>query len=319
MFLQEKNTKLKLFCLENPNLTTVVEEQLLYFGLVNQKIINNNNTFKNLDNNDIINIVEYTDVKNCDFIYYPHKIHKNTNIDNLIELSETYNKKILLFYNDDDETVFNFKNSILFRTSMFKNNKPENYFSVPAFCNDLKKEEDFFLRKKETSPTIGFCGAITHPIRQTIIDEINKTELNKNFIIRDSFWGGNVWGHQVRSEYIQNTLNSDIVICLRGSGNFSYRFYETMCLGRIPLIVDTDLVLPFEEFISCENLILKIKKEDIKNLYQIINDFWEKIEDYENYQKDIISFWENNYSPLGFIKNINIYKNEINNLLHTKS
>lgn len=316
MFLQEKNTKLKIFCLEKITLDKVIEEQLLYFGLVDQKTINSNNTFKDFNKDDILNIIEYTDVENCDFIYYPHKIHKNTNIDNLIELSEKYNKKILLFYNDDNETIFNFKNSILFRTSMLRSNKPKNYFSVPAFCNDLKKEENFFLRKKEIIPTIGFCGAITHPFRKIMIDKINKTELNKNLLIRDNFWGGNIWGSQVRSEYIQNTLNSDIVICLRGAGNFSYRFYETICLGRIPLVVDTDLVFPFDDFVGYENFTIKLSVNNINDIEHEIMSFWNKIESYESLQKNIIDFWNQNLSPIGFIKNLNKYKNEINNILH---
>lgn len=316
MLLQEKNSKLKIFCSEETNLNRVVEEQLLYFGLVDQQIINNNNTFRDFNKNEILDIVEYTDVENCDFIYYPHKINKNTNINNLIELSEKYNKKILLFYNDDDESIFNFKNSILFRTSILKNNKPKNYFSIPAFCNDLKNEKNFFLRKKDNIPTIGFCGAITHPIRKTLIDEINKTELNKNFIIRDNFWGGDVWGQRVRSEYIQNTLNSDIVICLRGAGNFSYRFYETMCLGRIPLIVDTDLVFPFDEFIDYNNFTIKLSINNIDDIQNKIMSFWNSIESYENLQMNIIDFWNQNLSPTGFIKNLNKYKNEINNILH---
>lgn len=311
--------KLKIFCSEKTNLDRVVEEQLLYFGLVDQQIINNNNTFMDFNKNEILDIVEYTDVENCDFIYYPHKIDKNTNINNLIELSEKYNKKILLFYNDDDETIFNFKNSILFRTSLSKQNKPKNYFSMPAFCNDLKKEESFFFRKREKTPTIGFCGAITHPIRKQIIEEINKLGLPTNFIIRENFWGGDIWGSKVRSEYINNTLNSDIIICLRGAGNFSYRFYETLCLGRIPLVVDTDLVFPFEDFINYDEKIIRINNDKLETLSNDVLSFWDTIKNYESFQEDTINFWEKNLSPIGFINNLNIYKHEINNILHANS
>lgn len=311
--------KLKIFCPIEYGIKDVVEEQILYFGRLDEGIINKNNTFVDFKKNEILNILEYTDVEKCDFIYYPNKIHKNTNIDNLIELSEKYNKKILLFYNDDDDTIFDFKNSIIFRTSLYKSNKPKNYFSVPAFCNDLKNQCNFFYRKKNKVPTIGFCGAITHPIRKTIIDIINKTELDKNFIIRGNFWGGDVWGPKVRSEYIQNTLSSDIVICLRGAGNFSYRFYETMCLGRIPLVINTDIVLPFDDFIRYDEKIINIELSNIENLLQEIINFWEKIDDYDKFQKEIVNFWEKNISPIGFINNLNLYKNEISNLLHKNS
>lgn len=311
--------KLKIYCIDSTDITNIIEEQILYFGKLDNSIINKNNTFIDLSQNEILNLIEYTDVEKCDFIYYPYKINEYSNINEYLKLSEDNNKKIVLLYNDDDDKIFNFNNSIFFRTSIYKKNKPENYYSLPAFCNDLKKQCNFFLRKKNEIPTIGFCGAITHPIRKIIIDKINNSNLSKNFLIRDKFWGGDVWGEKVRKEYIETSLNSDIIICPRGAGNFSYRFYETLCLGRIPLVIDTDMVFPFEDFIDYDNKIIKIKQENIDNIIQEIMSFWNNIDDYELFQKNLTFFWEKNLSPLGFINNLNLYKNEINNLLHRNS
>jgi hypothetical protein len=311
--------KLKIFCEKQNEINNVVEEQILFFGLISQEIINNNKTFRNFKKTELLNVIEYTNIENCDFIYHPHKINCSSDIENLITLSEQYNKKILLLYNDDDGSIFNFKNSILFRTSLFKSNKPQNYLSLPAFCNDLKIEEKKIIREKNDLPTIGFCGAITHPIRKQIIEEINKLGFPTNFIVRENFWGGNIWGSKVRSEYINNTLNSDIVICLRGAGNFSYRFYETLCLGRIPLVVDTDLVFPFEDFINYNERIIKINNNKLENLSNDILLFWNGIQNYKSFQEDTINFWEKNLSPMGFINNLNTYKYEINNILHTNT
>ena len=311
--------KLKIFCEKQNKINNVVEEQILFFGLISQEIINNNKTFRNFKKTELLNVIEYTNIENCDFIYHPHKINCSSDIENLITLSEQYNKKILLLYNDDDGSIFNFKNSILFRTSLFKSNKPQNYLSLPAFCNDLKIEEKKIIREKNDLPTIGFCGAITHPIRKQIIEEINKLGFPTNFIVRENFWGGNIWGSKVRSEYINNTLNSDIVICLRGAGNFSYRFYETLCLGRIPLVVDTDLVFPFEDFINYNERIIKINNNKLENLSNDILLFWNGIQNYKSFQEDTINFWEKNLSPMGFINNLNTYKYEINNILHTNT
>lgn len=309
------SNKLKIFTYDI-QLNNVGEENLLFFGKVDDSIIVNNNTFRDFNKLDFLNLVEYSDLESCDFIYYPFKVQKNSDLSELIYLSEKYNKKILLFYNDDNDEVFNFKNSIMFRTSLYKTRKPQNYYGLPAFCNNLRNESKHFFRDKNKLPTIGFCGALTHPLRKTIIDIFNNSELNTNFIIRDNFWGGDIWGNNVRKEYIDNTLNSDIIICLRGAGNFSYRFYETLCLGRIPLVIDTDIVLPFEEFISYNDKIIKIQQEEINNIIQEIISFWNKIENYELLQHNLSLFWEDNLSPIGFIKNLNLYKNEISNLLH---
>jgi|688.fasta_scaffold58393_3 hypothetical protein len=307
--------KLKIYSNEL-TLTNIVEEQLLYLGKVSDEIIKLNKTFRNISSAEIINLIEYTNPNNCDFILYPQKINPNENIDDLIEISKKFNKKILLFYNDDNDKIFNFENSIIFRTSLYRTIKPKNYFSVPAFCNDLKLETSHYFRNKTVVPTIGFCGAITHEYRRKIIDSIKDSEkLVSNFIIRNDFWGGKIWDDSIRIEYIQNSLMSDFIICVRGAGNFSYRFYETLCLGRIPIVLDTDISLPFESYLNYD-FILKIKTSDLSNLESIILNYWQNIEDYLLLQKQIISFWENHLSPLGFIKTLNKYKNEINNLLH---
>jgi len=309
-------SKLKIYT-ENQTLISVVEEHLLYLGKIDNSVIIKNKTFRDITNDDILKLIDYTCINNCDFIYYPNKINKNDNIESLIELSEKYNKKILLFYNDDDDTLFNFKNSLIFRTSLYKSRKPINYFSIPAFCNDLKNETKYFFREKNLIPTIGFCGAITHQYRKEIINYINNiNNLKKNFIIRNDFWGGNIWGSNVRNEYINNTLNSDFVICVRGAGNFSYRFYETLCLGRIPIVLDTDLDLPFNDFIDYDNKILIIKINEINTIEHKILTFWDNIIDYKKLQLDLINFWSETLSPIGFIKTLNTHKNEINNILY---
>jgi hypothetical protein len=232
-------------------------------------------------------------------------------------LAEKYNKKIILFYNDDNDKIFNFENSIIFRTSLYKSTKPKNYYSLPAFCNDLKNTTNFFLREKSTIPTIGFCGAITNEFRIRLINEFEKSEkINKNFLIRDRFWGGDVWGKNVREDYIKNTLNSDFILCVRGAGNFSYRIYETLCLGRIPIILDTDIDLPFEEFLGYKNKFPVIQVGNINESEDIVLSYYENIHNFKELQKEFINLWENHLSPLGFIKTLNSKKNEINSLLH---
>jgi hypothetical protein len=309
--------KLKIFTIDSLfNNLDVVEENLLFFGKLNNLIINKNNTFKNFNVVDFLNFVEYSDLESCDFIYYPNKISKNSDITNIIDMSKKYGKKILLFYNDDDDSIFNYENSIIFRTSLYKSTKPSNYYSVPAFCNDLKKDCNFKLKNYQETPTIGFCGAITNYLRSVAINELNKNQkINKNFIVRGSFWGGNVWGNEVRKDYIENLLNSDFVLCVRGSGNFSYRLYESICMGKIPVIINTDIDIPFNEFENY-NEFLNININEINSISDIILNYWNNINDYNELQLKLISYWDENFSPLGFIKKLNKYKNEINHLLH---
>jgi hypothetical protein len=66
--------------------------------------------------------------------------------------------------------------------------------------------------------------------------------------------------------------DSEFVFCPRGTGNFSIRFYETLYYGRIPIIIDTDIVLPFSDLINWDEIIvIGDSKEDLPS--KIVN-FW---------------------------------------------
>ena len=76
--------------------------------------------------------------------------------------------------------------------------------------------------------------------------------MDTNIVLRPSFYGGAAGGDpdaqlQARTGYVENLVASDYVLCARGAGNFSYRLYETLSCGRIPVFVDTDCVLPHED------------------------------------------------------------------------
>lgn len=59
---------------------------------------------------------------------------------------------------------------------------------------------------------------------------------------------------RVYDEYVEHLLASDYVLCVRGAGNFSHRLYETLAVGRIPVILDTNLVLPLADEVDWDTL-----------------------------------------------------------------
>ena len=75
--------------------------------------------------------------------------------------------------------------------------------------------------------------------------------LTTNYILRSKYRAGVSREkdpfHPSRLEFVNNILGSDYTVCMRGGGNFSVRFYETLSLGRIPVFIDTDCLLPWHE------------------------------------------------------------------------
>ena len=53
-----------------------------------------------------------------------------------------------------------------------------------------------------------------------------------------------------RREFLENIWETDYAVCIRGTGNFSQRFYEVMAMGRIPVFVNTDCMLPFDHIVD---------------------------------------------------------------------
>jgi len=113
-------------------------------------------------------------------------------------------------------------------------------------------------------------------------------------------------------EFVDNIIESDYVLCVRGNGNFSYRFYETLSLGRIPLLIDSDCELPFEEIIDYDNLIVRVNADEINSLGKIVLNFHKKIsaEDFRKRQKICRELWEEYLSIDGYFNHLDYYLNK---------
>ncbi len=82
------------------------------------------------------------------------------------------------------------------------------------------------------------------------------TVVRPDIVVRDGYFGAQD-AHQrarMRREYLDHLLASDYVLCVRGAGNFSIRLFETLAVGRIPVILDTELVLPCADEIDWREL-----------------------------------------------------------------
>lgn len=107
-----------------------------------------------------------------------------------------------------------------------------------------------------------------------IITKINY--INCDFILRKKYRAGaknSTSKEKTTVEFYENMNSNLFTFCLRGSGNFSVRFYETLAMGRIPVLIDTDCRLPFLERISWRQHCVIIAEKEIKKVPSIISDF----------------------------------------------
>lgn len=246
----------------------------------------------------------------CDIMVLPYKFtNENDKVFKIMSnLSEKLDKPLWCFYNDDDDRQFNLpQNIILYRTSFYQSTKLKNEKPMIAFGPDYYKKNIL----EEPKLSIGYCGHIEHG-RKKYLDLLSES-LDTDFILRKGFWAPGIPKEIARIDYFNNLEKNLFTFCYRGAGNFSYRFYETLMMGRIPILIDTDCVLPFFHLhlLKKENIGIIIKEEEIVskkiNLIEEIKDYYRKYkEKFREIQLNNRKIWETYYSPIGFLTHINL-------------
>lgn len=228
--------------------------------------------------------------------------------------------------------------AVVFRTSLLRSRREPNEFALPAWSEDFLANHlggELRTRRKQRRPVVGFCGNTLggQPSRtlggslrrafgrgedemQTLAGDHPRTlalralgrdaRLDTNFVLRETFWAGAIDDStsrlRAREEYVRNMLDSDYVLCARGIGNFSYRLYETLCMGRIPVFVDTDCVLPIEFDVDWREHCVWVDEAKIDQIGEQVLAFHESVGDaeFEERQRACRELWETRISPQGF-------------------
>lgn len=100
--------------------------------------------------------------------------------------------------------------------------------------------------------------------RFQILKRIQKSQnIVANFILRKNYTGGSQNKGEIKDatlEFYENLYQNPYVFCLRGLGNFSVRFYEALIMGRIPVVVETDMRLPLHTMIAWKEHCVFVKE-----------------------------------------------------------
>jgi hypothetical protein len=93
---------------------------------------------------------------------------------------------------------------------------------------------------------------------------------------RCDFIINNEWGNlDDPLKFYKNIKNSLYGLCVRGGGNFSFRLGEVLMMGRIPILIDTDCILPFPDLIPYDTNFIRIPIEKIDDMVNIIEKYHE--------------------------------------------
>ena len=259
-------------------------------------------------NRELRNLFNYTDnLQEADYLVLPYKFTSlnDSYLHYLENEAGKINKPLLAFTIDDDETVYDLQSGMyLFRSSVNRNMKHLNERPMPAFT------ADFFQNNYITKgiPSIGYCGHTLHG-RKELLEILDHSPIKTNFILRSGFWAPEISNkYEAKQMFIKNMEENLFNFCTRGAGNFSYRFYETLMMGRIPILIDTNCELPFEKQLKKNATVLRLKSLDPDTLILLESKMQEIMNLDQSYLTEIQNknrqFWLDYYSPLGFCRNL---------------
>lgn len=144
----------------------------------------------------------------------------------------------------------------------------------------------------------------------------NSPKISCDFILRKQYRAGvktEADKHKTSLEFFENIHDNPYTFCMRGGGNFSVRFYETLAMGRIPILIDTDCQLPFFENINWNRHCLIVSENEVKNLPQKLLDFHSNLtsEEFLALQKENRLLWEKYFTKKTFFKQLAQNLNQI--------
>lgn len=121
-----------------------------------------------------------------------------------------------------------------------------------------------------------FCFNKWKICREKVIKQINKSRINFLFIERNKLL--KPWNDD-KIDYVNVIKSSTFPLVTRWDGNYSYRLCEVMSLWKIPVFVDTECRLPFDDEIDYKDIFIWVPFDDIKHINKYINKYLLKNKD----------------------------------------
>ncbi len=211
------------------------------------------------------------------------------------------------------------QNKVLYRD---KNDKPSIGFCGYASINTIKTLWSIFKGiQLNVSSRIGKYDYEGVPIvpatltRARALDLLSRhSRVETRFIIRDKYFGNKTQNNASKTDdashiFYSNIYDNDYTLCLRGYGNWSYRFYETIACGRIPVFIDTDCVLPLASIIDWKKYCVWIDQSELKYIGEKIVDFHSSLSpaDFIDLQIACRQLWEEHLTIEGFMDHFQEY------------
>lgn len=185
----------------------------------------------------------------------------------------THEKRHFIFMHSDNWLPLGVQ-CVIFRQSCHRTQKDVRTVSFPPNVDDF--QELAYASFRDLPYNITFVGHLyAHTCRIRACQSIASRP--DAFISAFRYhWGAyenTDIGHKRRKIFIEGLRKSKFCLAPRGGGLHSFRFFETMSAGRIPIIIADDYELPFENIIDYSQCSFSIPESEAGNLNEHLNNW----------------------------------------------
>jgi len=146
-------------------------------------------------------------------------------------------------------------------TLSFEAGGNSNGIPIPLICSPINITQ----QQQDKIIFCSFVGSInTNPIRKKLFELYSK---DSDFIFDNQQWVSSIPSERLNS-FIDITQKSKFALCPRGYGAQSFRLYEVLQLGAIPVIVYDNPWFPFNDEILWNDFAVLVHVDEINNLKQ---------------------------------------------------
>jgi len=184
------------------------------------------------------------------------------------------------------------KNTIIF--SAGGNIRGQNVIPIPLICSSIIDPPKIKIENKDIF--CSFVGSTTHSIRKIL-----QEKYQSKYKFYQTKWSSSVSKDQLNN-FIDITSRSKFALCPRGYGPSSFRLYESMQLGTVPVYVSDYHHLPWSDKINWNDICVIIKEQEINDIDNILS----KIDDnvYKKMLNKIEELYDTFFTLEGVCQNI---------------
>jgi hypothetical protein len=257
----------------------------------------------------------------------------------LAEEARQARKPFLIWHTGDLNPIVPSADWFVFVNAIDRSQRRPRWFVAPRFIEDplASYSQDVIVpAERSSSPRVGFCGyASSGPfklgysllqnlefrlmyyagrtmyepprlvpatlLRAKVLRALERdAEIETSFIVRTRYRTGSL------QEFYRNILETDYTVCVRGYGNWSVRLYETLACGRIPVFIDTDCSLPFDDTIDWNRYCVWVPESDASLVGDYVREFHHGMApaDFRARQRACRLLWETRLSGKGFLSHM---------------